>query len=291
MSGWNTMVNSGQTIPNYRDRKQILYRDPAFQPNTVLILDSSNRSSGGISNPTFSFAAPVSGAYAVSLKSFEIPISWPNVLTAQSFTATYGSNPSSFPTSITIPVGRYNYNNEIGQLTYTTVSAAPATSYTDDLMYYILRQFAGALDSITVNASTGVWTWAWDSSLTSVTSTNVPTFFNIATQATLTWTSSGPIDLTGPKVISVCCGNLARTGYTTPIPFSPCYLVSCPIGNLNYGDLLSFVPPLEKLTFFGDAGQNISNLNLMVMDPRTGTMLPLSADWTVELKIYVDVLQ
>ena len=292
---FNTFVNSGEVIPSFRERKQILYRDPAWQPHTTLVLDSSQRSSGGISNPTWTLPQYIRGCYALSLKSWEIPVSWPNVTSAITLAVTYGANTGGYPTSITIPIGRYNYNNEIGIVTYTTANAAPSTSYTDDLMYVILRLFAGALTSISINASTGVWTWNWNSAQTSVTSTSasVTSFFNISNQAsgnTYTWVSSGPVDLTGPKVITLCCGDIARNAYSTAVVNAPCYLCSLPVQAANYGDLISWNPQFEKIVYFADSGKVITALNFMVMDPRTATMISLSADWAIELKIYIDAL-
>ena len=160
-----------------------------------------------------------------------------------------------------------------------------------------MRLFQGAVASITINASTGVWTWAWNSSVVSVTSTSlaVTNFLKVPSGSQAgtgsSWTSTGPVDLSGPKVITICCNDLARNAYSSPVPFSPCYLCSIPVGNYQFGDLLSFVPPYEQIVFSGDVGKPITALTFMVMDPRTGTPLPLSASWSMELKVYIDVLQ
>src|SRR3954470_12468972 len=70
----------GQKIPSYGELKQILYRNPSFQPATILTLDSSNRNTNTpINNPTFRVPIPVKGTYAVSLKSLALPVIWPNV--------------------------------------------------------------------------------------------------------------------------------------------------------------------------------------------------------------------
>lgn len=288
---FNQFVQQGQNIPNYLERKQILYRDPAFQPTTVLILDSSNRITGTINNPTWYLQTPIQGAYAIAMKSMNIPVSWPNLTSAQTITVTYGGG--SFPTSIVIPVGRYSYDPEIGSLSYATVSSAPSTSFLDDLMYCIMRAFGGAVASISINPATGVWTWTWNSTCVSVTSTStsVTGFLKISNQTALTWTSSGQVDLTGPKLLVVTCSDLACGGYITSATQTQCYLCSCPVGNVQSGDLLSHAPTIPKITWFGSAGKYIASITLGIVDAATNQLLPLTADWTCELTTYVDVLQ
>ena len=113
---FNSLINTGQVIPNYRERKQLIYRDPKFLPNTILLLDTANITSGTISNPTWLMPTQIRGAYAFSLKSLQMNVSWYNVLVSQTITVTYGANPNTYPTTITIPAGRYDYNNYIGHI-------------------------------------------------------------------------------------------------------------------------------------------------------------------------------
>lgn len=288
---FNTFVQQGQVIPNYLERKQILYRDPAFQPTTVLVLDTSNRNTGTISNPTWYLQTPIQNAYAISLKSMNIPVSWPNVLSAQTIQVTYGGG--TFPTSITIPIGRYTYDPEVGTLTYATVSAAPASSFLDDLMYVIMRGFNGAIQSILINPATGLWTWTWNSSCVSVTSgsSSVTNFFKITVQSGLAWLSSSMVDLTGTKLLIISCSDLVTGGYLTSATQAQSYLCSCPVGNLQSGDLLSHAPHPPKVTWFGNIGKYIGNISLSILDAGTNQVLPLTADWTVELTCYADSVQ
>jgi hypothetical protein len=289
---FNTFVDKGQNIPNYRERKQILYRDPAFQPNLTVILDTSTRSSGTINNPTWNLPTPVQSAYAVSMKSMSIPVSWPNVTATQTFTVVYGANPSNFPHTVYIAPGRYSYDPEIGILTWATVSAAPGTSFTDDIMYCVMRAFNGAINNITVNAATGVWIWNWDPSCDYVDSSSpaVSTFFKVSIQSGLDW-QGGNIDLTGPKCIVISCSDLVSNGYISPVTPYQSYLCSCPTGNVQSGDVILHVPPMEKITFFGSAGQYIAKISLAIIDASTNLLLPLTADWCTELKLYIDVKQ
>jgi hypothetical protein len=71
--------------------------------------------------------------------------------------------------------------------------------------------------SISIDPSTGVWTWIWDPSCVSVlsASADVLGFFKIHFQAGLVWQSSGTVDLTGPKNIMIGCSGLATGGYVS----------------------------------------------------------------------------
>ena len=94
--------------PSYQELKQsILYRNPAFQPHTVVPLDSSNRiTTSPLNNPTWVLPVPVKGAYAVSLKSLTVPATWPNVATTKQFEVTYGSV-VAFPANFELTPGVY----------------------------------------------------------------------------------------------------------------------------------------------------------------------------------------
>ena len=86
-------LQNSQRIPSYAELKQqILYRNPFFQPSTILPLDTANRVSGTpINNPSWSIPIPVKGAYAVALKSLAFPVSWPNVTSEKHFDVEYGT--------------------------------------------------------------------------------------------------------------------------------------------------------------------------------------------------------
>ena len=82
---------------------------------------------------------------------------------------------------ITIPSANCTYNLYQGQVTYAQVNAQPAWVNKDDLVWYILRWFSGGVDSITIDPTTGSWTWVWNGGITTVTSndTDVKTFLRL----------------------------------------------------------------------------------------------------------------
>jgi len=283
-------------IPSYGELKQILYRNPTFQPSTILTLDTSNRNPlTPLNNPSWNLPIPVKGAYAVSLKCLTLPVSWPNVLSNKQFQVVYGAV-TAFPLDLTLPIGRYSYNLYGGRITYAMASAAPVDQYLDDLVYYILRYFSGAVQSIAIDPSTGVWTWIWDSSCVSVTCNastypDVRRFFRVTSQFGLVWQTEGTVDLTGPKHIMIGCGDLATGTYVSSATSSQNFLCSCPVSTLDFGDLLVHEPPIEHTTWFAVTSKFISTLTLGVVDAATNQLLPLDADWAVELKVYVEVQQ
>ena len=75
---------------------------------------------------------------------------------------------------------------------------------------------------------------------------------------------------------------MQRFGYQsvlTSATAAQTYLASAPVGNLDNGDLLSYVLYQEKLVFFGNAGMYIASITLSVIDAATNGILPLYADW------------
>ena len=137
----STSYQKGQRIPSFLDLKQILYRNPAFQPCTVLTLDTTNRKiNTALNNPTWNLPIPVKGVYAVQMKSLTLPVSWPNVTRQVEFEVDYGSV-TPFPGNFVLP-------------TYAQAAAAPVNDYLDDFVYYVLRWFSGAVVSISITPST-----------------------------------------------------------------------------------------------------------------------------------------
>jgi hypothetical protein len=80
----------------------------------------------------------VKGAYAVSLKSITLPVSWPNVTSVKTFDVEYGAV-TPFPLDFVLPIGRYSYNLYQGLVDYTTVNATPADQMKDDLVYFLME--------------------------------------------------------------------------------------------------------------------------------------------------------
>src|SRR5688572_8112374 len=81
-----------------------------------------------------------------------------NVTSVKHFDVEYGAV-TAYPGDFTLGIGRYSYNLYAGEITYAMASAAPVDLYKDDLVYILLRWFNGAIDSITIDPSTGRWTW------------------------------------------------------------------------------------------------------------------------------------
>ena len=132
------------------DRKKYIQYNSAFSGSSVCVLCSSNRIAGQINNAIFSLPRAVF-AYAASLKSLILPVTWYNVPNTLSFTVTYSPGGQPYPGSFTLPAGNYTYNLYQGQVTYAYVSAQPVNTNANDLVWYILRWFVGGLTSITIN--------------------------------------------------------------------------------------------------------------------------------------------
>ena len=73
-----------------------------------------------------------------------------NVYT-RSFNVTY-TNVGAWPTSFTLPIGYFYYSVNAGTVTYTDAQSYPSSN---NLLYYILNYFSGALLSLTVLPQTG----------------------------------------------------------------------------------------------------------------------------------------
>lgn len=283
-------MQNNQRIPSYLDLKQILYRNPAFQPSTVLTLATENRTQGStLNNPRWNLPYPVKGAYAISLKSLSLPYTWPNVVSAKTFDVTYGAV-TAYPGDFTLPIGNYYYYLNGGTVTYATASALPPTEEKANLVYYILRWFNGGVSSISIDPSNGEWIWTWDPSVVTVTSTSADVlgFFKINYQTSQTWKSSATVDITGPKLIAIGCPDLAVGGYVSSATPLQSYLCTCPMQTIAQGDLLTHEPPIEHVTWFAQTGKFISAISLGIYDAATNELLPLQAEWSCELKVYID---
>jgi hypothetical protein len=162
------------------DRKRYIQSNSAFSGNSSLVLNSASRITGSINNAIYRLNKPII-AYAVSLKSLTLPVTWPNLTRTLHFNVTYNPGGQPYPGDITIGIGNYTYNLYQGQVTYAQVNAQPIYTNKDDLVWYILRWFGGGLDSITIDPIAGSWTWVWNAAITSVTSTDpdVLNFFKI----------------------------------------------------------------------------------------------------------------
>jgi hypothetical protein len=281
------------TQPSQGDRKNYIKYNSAFAGTQTLVLSSSNRMSGSIASAVFRLPNPMI-AYACSLKSLTLPVSWPNLLNAVPLTVTYNpSNPESYPTSINIPAGSYSYDLNQGLVTYAYVHSQASSVNQNDLVWTILRLFQGAVVSININPTNGSWIWAWDTTggVTSVTSTSTAAlpggFFNIASQtaAGVTWSGAGLVDLTGPKTIMVNCPELDSNAYLSMITTQDSYICSLSVDK-TFGEVIIHEPKQELVNYF--CGEKpISQLSITIMDSATNTVLPLQIDYSMEIRFYV----
>ena len=143
---------------------------------------------------------------AFSLKSITFANTLYNITTPLTFAVNTGTNPSNFRLSFTIPAGTWVYQNR--DLTYAQVSTG--TWPANDLQVYILQQFGGALDSININAYTGIWQYNWDNSLTTVQAAaamSSGTYTLLALYQSLldglVWRSLTPVDLSPPIMLGL----------------------------------------------------------------------------------------
>lgn len=140
-------IAGGGNQPNLSDRKRYVQYNSAFSGNSTVVLSSASRQLGTINNAIYRLNKPII-AYAASLKSITLPVSWPNFTRNIHFNVTYSPGAQPYPGDITIPIGNYTYNLYQGQVTYAQVNAQPTWVNKDDLMWYILRWFSGGVDSI-----------------------------------------------------------------------------------------------------------------------------------------------
>lgn len=282
----STINTPNGSIVSVLERKRLAVESPAFANSVLFSFDSAIRSAGSIAQPSFSLKRPLNRAYAISLRHAQIPVSWGNLLSNVGLEIKT-QNVSPYPSDIILPPGQWSYDLGGGIITFTQASTAPYTSYTDNIIYEILRQFAGALVSIAVNASTGVWTWTWDPALGLVTpvSSTGSSFFKIVNVQIGTWLSSGPPDLTGPKRIMVSMSQLPGNSFSLPNITSQTFLCSVPVTD-TFGDVIYHEPKVEYVVQFQNP-VTLSNLTFALIEPNTNTVLPATIDWSCELKFYV----
>ncbi len=282
------------TQPSQNDRKNYTRYNSAFAGTQTLVFSSSNRVSGSIASAVYRLTNPLI-AYACSLKSLTLPVSWPNLPNAVPLTVTYSpSNPHSYPTSINIPAGSYSYDLNQGLVTYAYVNSQPTSVNQNNLVWFILRAFQGAVVSISINPTNGAWIWAWDTTggVTAVTSTSAAAlpggFFNIAFQqaAGVSWSGAGLVDLTGPKTITINCPELDSNAYLSLITNQDSYICSVNVDK-TFGEVIVHEPKQELVNYF--CGEKpISQLSIAIMDSATNTVLPLQIDYSMEIRFYVN---
>jgi hypothetical protein len=230
---FRTTAGGGGSQANLSDRKSYIQSNSAFSGNSTLVFSSASRVSGDINNAVYRLKKPII-AYAVSLKSLTLPVSWPNVADTIHFDVKYTPGAQPYVGDFTLGIGSYTYNLFQGQVTYAQVNAQSIYVNKNDLVWYILRWFGGAVDSITINPINGAWTWVWlASAITTVTSTDpiVETFFKIPATGMINnvWIGTGLVDLTGPRNLLISCPELYSEAIFSTVASNQSYICSVPV--------------------------------------------------------------
>lgn len=257
-----------------------------FPRSRILELSSANRVAGSIARATYSLSIPIQ-ARAVSLKSLVLPVSWPNVPNPIHFEVVYTPGAQPYRGDFTLVPGNYVYNLYQGTVTYATVNAQPIWVNQNDLVWYILRWFVGAVSSINIDPTTGNWQWTWNSSITTVTSNDasVVNFFKINYQGFNEWDSSGLIDLTGTKIVCVQSPELQSDTYLSTITNNPGYICSVAVDQLYPNTIVHEPTNLVLNEFHGE--RSINTITIALVDSATNLLLPLNIDYQIELRFWV----
>jgi len=203
-------------------------------------------------------------------------------LYVRTFDITYGAV-GPWPGNFTLPIGYFQYSINDGTVTYATASASPNSN---NLLYYILNYFQGALDNLAVDPTTGAINWTWDAATMGANSTNVPAFFQLGTTTGLAWVSTGyPIDLANPKHIGIIVPDFTAQNSKSNVVGIPNYFDVVP-NNVGFGSVLVYEPIRENIVWLGSS-RDISSINVQLVDTTTNVILPLVSDWTMTVLLYV----
>lgn len=269
--------------PSINERKQALYASREFMASVECVVESSKRTMGTIASFTALFPFSIRGVYAASLKSLSMPMNFGTLLSPLSFNVTYGAV-GSWPGNITIPAGYWWYSINQGTVTY---AEAQMNLSSNNILYFILNTFAGALDSLTVLPNSGGVNWVWDSATSGVSSTDVPAWFNLLTPLSgLSWVSNGyPWDLSGCRNVGIVVTDVAAQNSKSNVVPIPNYLATVPV-NVSFGSVLAYEPQREDISYLGGA-KNLSCICCQVVDTATNQVLPLVTDWSMVIRFYV----
>ncbi len=265
-----------------QDRKRAIYSSREFIGSVDCVIESSSRITGTISNFTTNLPYSVRGCYAASLNSISIPMNFGTNVYTRSFNVEY-KNVGPWPGDFTLPIGYYYYSINAGTVTYTEASSYPLSN---NLLYVILNWFSGALLSLTVLPQSGGINWTWDPATGGVTSTDVPSFFQLVGSTGFSWTSNDqPIDLSGVKTIGVIIPDISFQNSKSNVVGIPNYFTTVPV-NVPYGSVLAYEPSREDISWFGSS-KDISVLRIQLVDTNTNVVLPLVSEWSMVLRFYV----
>lgn len=279
----NVYLTSERDRKNYslQDRKRAISYAREFMESVDCVVDSSARQNGNYANFRTNLPYAIRGVYAASLKTISLPMNFGNNLYARTFNITYGAV-GPWPGDFTLPIGYFQYSINSGTVTYATASAAPNSN---NLLYWILNYFQGALSDMSVDPTTGAINWTWDAATMGATSTDVPAFFQLGATNGLAWISNGyPIDLASPKQVAVIIPDLAAQNSKSNVVGIPNYFCTVPV-SVGYGSVLVYEPVREDISWLGSS-RDISSINVQIVDTATNTVLPLVSDWTISIRLY-----
>ena len=206
MSSYERTFLNDRLVYSLQDRKKAILASKEFIGSVDCIIESSARLSGTYSTFRTNLPYSIRGVYASSLKALSLPINFATNLYVRSFNVEY-DNVGPWPGDFTLPIGYFYYSINAGTVTYTEASAYPTSN---NLLYFILNYFSGALESLTVLPQSGGINWTWDGATGGVTSVDVPAFFQLQTTTGSAWISNGnPIDLSGVKQIGIIIPDVA----------------------------------------------------------------------------------
>ena len=245
-----TFINE-RTAFSLQDRKRAILASKEFIASVDCIIESSSRRSGTYANFTTNLPLAIRGVYAASLKSLSIPMNFGTNLYSRTFNVAY-TNVSPYPGDFTLPIGYFWYSWNQGTVTY-----ADALNHnpTNNLLYYILLEFSGAVTTLTVDPQTGGISWNWDPATGGVTSTDIfdSDFFQLSNATGTFWVSNGkPIDLSGVKTIGLVIPDVACQNSKSNVVGIPNYFEVIPV-NVAFGNVLAYQPTREDINdYFHD---------------------------------------
>ena len=267
--------------PSIRDRKQAMFSNKEFMASVDCVIESSSRMSGTPSQFVTHLPYAIRGCWAASLASISIPMNFGTNVYTRTFDVTY-TNVGPWPGTFVLPIGYFTYGINQGTVTYTEAQNYPSST---NLLYFILNQFSGALDSLTVLPQSGGINWEWNAATGGAVAT-VPSFFQLLSSFGLNWISNGqPIDLSGVKTIGIIIPDISCQESKSNVAGIPNYFTTVPV-NVGYGEVLVYEPLREDISSFGGSN-TISSLSVQVVDTNTNTVLPLVSDWSMVIRFYV----
>ena len=269
--------------PSLQDRKRAIYASKEFIGSVDCVIESSSRITGTPASFTANLPFAIRGCFAASLNSLSIPMNFGTNIYTRTFNITY-NNVGSWPGSFTLPIGYFYYPTTPGVVTY---EEAQVYTSTNNLLYFILNYFSGALSALNVLPQSGGINWIWASATGGAISTDIPDFFQLLSSNGFSWGSNGkPIDLSGVKTIGLIIPDISFQNSKSNVVGIPNYFTTIPV-SVGYGSVLAYEPIREDISWFGSSTKDISALRIQVVDTSTNVVLPLVSEWSMVLRFYV----